>query len=121
MKVLGIDDNLEICKLFEVVFSSAGHEFTYVTSGKDGLRMIRENRFDLVLLDIAMPEFSGLDLLEGLDKENLADKQKIVIVSASTSIDRELEHLKTTAVADVLRKPVDLDELLKTAERAIAA
>lgn len=116
MKVLSIDDNLEICKLFEVAFVSSGHEFTYALDGREGLRMIRENKYDVVLLDIAMPEFSGLDLLESLRSENLEDKQKIVIVSASTSIENDLERFKSGAVVSFLRKPVDLEELLTKAE-----
>lgn len=121
MKVLGIDDSPEICKLFEVAFVSAGHEFIYATNGKEGLRMIRENVYDLVLLDIAMPEFSGLDVLESLHRENLAGKQKIVVVSASTSIENDLERFKSPVVVGVLGKPVDLDELLAKAESVVAA
>ena len=67
-----------------------------------------------------MPEFSGLDLLESLRAENLEGKQKIVIVSASTSIENELERLRSDAVVGFLRKPVDLDDLLKKAERVAA-
>jgi two-component system OmpR family response regulator len=120
LKVLGIDDNLEICKLFEVAFVSSGHEFTYTLDGREGLRLIRENKYDVVLLDIAMPGFSGLDLLESLRSENLESKQKIVVVSASTSIENDLERLKSNAVVGFLKKPVDLEDLLTKAERAAA-
>ena len=120
MRVLSIDDNVEICKLFEVAFASSGHEFTYALDGREGLRLMRENVYDVVLLDIAMPEFSGLDLLESLRNENLEGKQKIVIVSASTSIENDLGQLKSDAVVGFLRKPVDLEDLLTKAESAAA-
>jgi DNA-binding response OmpR family regulator len=82
--------------------------------------MIRENKFDLVLLDLAMPEFSGKDLLENLQKEGLTGKQKIIIVTASATIDKELDQFKTMGAADCLRKPVDLDQLLARAEAVLA-
>ncbi len=116
MKILGIDDNADINKLFEAAFTSSGHEYTFTISAREGLKLIRENHYDLVLLDLAIPEFSGKDLLEALQKEGLTAKQKIIVVTASAAIDKDLDHFKTIGVSECIRKPVDLEELLTKAE-----
>jgi DNA-binding response OmpR family regulator len=120
VKILGIDDNEEINKLFQIAFISSGHEYDYTLSSREGLRLIRENRYDLVLLDLAMPDFSGKDLLESLHREGLSGKQKIIIVTASATIDKDLDQFKDIGVSDCIRKPVDLDFLLARAEEIIA-
>ena len=116
MKILGIDDNADIITGFAIAFTSTGHEFSSTLSGREGLRLIRENRYDVVLLDLAMPEFSGVELLIALEQEKLLGKQKIIIVTASSMVDSELESFKTMGVSECLRKPVDLDELVRTTE-----
>lgn len=55
MKILGIDDNPDINAVFGIVLSSCGHDFTSTLSAKEGLRLIRANRYDIVLLDLGMP------------------------------------------------------------------
>ena len=67
-----------------------------------------------------MPDFSGKDLLENLHKEGLDGKQKIIIVTASATIDRDLDQFKEIGAADCIRKPVDLDILLARAEEIVA-
>ena len=79
MKILGIDDNQDLLDLCKVVLSSEGYEYTGVIEGKEGLEEIRNGNYDLVLLDLSMPEFSGIDVIDALDKDGLMKKQKIVI------------------------------------------
>ena len=50
MKILGIDDNTDINELLDTVLNGSGHEFIYVKNGTEGLRLIREKIFDIVLL-----------------------------------------------------------------------
>ena len=120
MKILGIDDNEDINKLFQVALNSMGHEFSYSLTGREGLELIRKNKYDVVLLDLAMPEFSGIELLSSLEHEGLIDKQKIIIVTASSVVDRELSEFRQKGISDCLKKPVDLDALLTRIE-AVAA
>ncbi len=116
MKILAIDDNADIIAGFEIAFTSTGHEFSSTLSGREGLKLIRENRYDVVLLDLAMPDFSGVDLINALEQEKLLGTQKIIIVTASSMVERELESFKTMGVSECLRKPIDLEDLVRTAE-----
>ena len=93
MKILGIDDNTDITELLDTVLNGSGHEYTFVNDGKSGVKKIKENQYDLVLLDLAMPGFSGEDVLAELNKEELIKKQKIIIFSASSNSDSEMDEL----------------------------
>ena len=114
MKILGIDDNTDITELLDTVLNGSGHEYTFVNDGKSGVKKIKENQYDLVLLDLAMPGFSGEDVLAELNKEELIKKQKIIIFSASSNSDSEMEDLVSKQGGyTYVRKPVDVDKLLE--------
>ena len=117
MKILGIDDNPDINELLNTILTASGHEYSSVTSGREGVRLIQQNKYDLLLLDIAMPEFSGLDVIEALRKEKLMEKQKIVIVTASAVTEGEIEELLKNGVEKCIRKPLDIDHLVEELEK----
>ena len=117
MKILGIDDNPDINDLLNTILTASGHEYSSVTSGREGVKLIQQNKYDLLLLDIAMPEFSGLDVIEALRKEKLMEKQKIVIVTASAVTEGEIEELLKNGVEKCIRKPLDIDHLVEELEK----
>jgi DNA-binding response OmpR family regulator len=121
MRILGVDDNPDIAMLLSIAFNSSGHDFSYTLSGREALKLIRENKYDVVLLDLAMPEFSGNDLLNALEQEGLIGKQKIIILTASTTIDNDSADFKKMGVVECMSKPVDLDELSRKVEAIAAA
>ena len=117
MKILGIDDNEDLLNLCEITFSSEGHEYTGINNGKEGLQAIKDKKFDLVLLDLAMPDFSGMDVIDALVKEGIMNKQKVIIFTASSATEKEYEPLLKKRVHSVLKKPLDIDVLIKTVKK----
>ena len=113
MKILGIDDNEDLLNLCEIALSSEGHEYTAIDNGKEGLQAIKDKKFDLVLLDLSMPEFSGMDVIDALVKEGIMDKQKIVVFTASTATQKEFGPLLEKGVHSIIIKPFDIDNLIK--------
>jgi len=111
LKILGIDDNEDMLNLCEIALSSEGHEYTSIDNGKEGLELIRNQKFDLVLLDLSMPDFSGIDVMNALVEDGIMDKQKIVLFTASSANDIESERILERAHS-VLNKPLDMDTLL---------
>jgi len=114
MKILGIDDNRDMLDLCEVALSSIGHEYTAIDNGKEGLQAIKDKKFDLVLLDLSMPEFSGEDVLDAVVKEGIMNKQKIIIFTASTATEKEFGSLLEKGAHSIIHKPVDIDLLIET-------
>ncbi len=111
MKILGIDDNKDLLDLCEVVLTAEGHEYTGVNNGKEGLENLRKEKFDLVLLDLPMPEFSGIDVIDSLDKEGIMNKQKVVIFTASSATEKEYGPMLEKGAHSVIKKPLDVDLL----------
>jgi len=114
MKILGIDDNLDLLDLCEVALSTEGHEYTAIDNGKEGVQAIKDKKFDVVLLDLSMPEFSGEDVIDALVKESIMDKQNIIVFTASSATEKELEPLLEKGVHSIIRKPVDIDDLIES-------
>jgi len=113
LKILGIDDNTDLLDLCKVVLTSDGHEYTGVTKGREGLEEIRNGNYDLVLLDLSMPEFSGIDVIDALDKDGLMNKQNIVIFTASSATEKEYGPLLEKGAHSVIKKPLDVDLLVE--------
>jgi len=120
MNILAIDDNEDIISLLETVLTSKGHDFTSALNGKDGVKLIEEQNFDAILLDLAMPEFSGLDVIESLEKNDRIKNQKIIIFTASSATDKEIDVLlKHVGIKLCLRKPVDINILINKIEEVV--
>ena len=115
MKILIVDDDVELTKALESTITSVGHDVQCTNDPKEGLRLIREQKHDMVLLDLSMPEFSGVDIIENLEDGKIKLKN-IVIITASAANDEGLQKLMDSGVHSVLRKPVDIDAILDKIE-----
>jgi len=112
MKILGIDDNEDLLSLCEIALSSEGHEYTGINNGREGVQAIKDKKFDVVLLDLSMPEFSGVDVIDALVKEGIMNKQKMVIFTAASPTKKEIDQFLEQGVHSILKKPIDPDELV---------
>ncbi len=113
MKILGIDDNVDITELLSMTLGAMGHEFSFVNSGKEGVKLIAEKKHDAVLLDLAMPEFSGLDVLKELETMGNLSDYNIILFTASSVSESEINEFLGKGVRGIIRKPIEVDELEK--------
>lgn len=114
MKILIIDDNRKITEMFESYFKLKGHDVTVSNDGRNGLSLIESCHFDVVVLDIAMPDFSGFDVVNALQKDGKIDDEKIIILTASPLSTSESDMLIEKGVHSILKKPVNMQVLLQT-------
>ena len=63
MKILHVEDVPEISEVFSDILTTKNHNFESETDGKKGLEMVLKNNYDLILLDMCMPNYSGMDFL----------------------------------------------------------
>jgi CheY-like chemotaxis protein len=70
-------------------------------------------------MDLAMPEFTGYDILTDLKRQNLIDKNNIIIFTASSVTDAEIEEMLKMGAKGILRKPVSIDDLTELIEREV--
>ncbi len=113
MKVLLIEDNETLSRMMSKYFRIKKIDCTVLTDGTDGLDQILEQKHDIVLLDLAIPDFSGYDIIESLEKKDMLKDVKIIVLTASSLSDQELDEFVKKGVRACLRKPVELDRLLK--------
>lgn len=113
MNILGVDDNKTITEFLETVLTSRGHKFTGINDGKKGFDLIKQIKFDVILLDIGMPYFSGLDIIEELATQGTLHKYNILLVTASSMDDEMLSKLVKKGVKGWLRKPFEVEALLE--------
>jgi CheY-like chemotaxis protein len=113
MKFLVIDDSQDITDLFVKVLGTIGHEVIATDNGKDGLDIMNKQKFDAVFLDIAMPNFSGLDVIDSLLENGKINDSAIVLFTASSITDDEVNDLIKKGVHSCIRKPVRIETLLE--------
>lgn len=112
MKILTIDDNQDITNLVDKVLTAKGYDVMSCNGGREGLELIKKNVADVILLDLAMPEFSGYDVISALILENTLNNYNIVLFTASTITDNEIDDMIKKGVKDCLRKPLRIDEVI---------
>ena len=113
MKILVIDDNNDINDMFSKFFKSKGHDCITTKDGKEGLVLCQNFKFDAIILDLAMPDFTGKDFLDALIKAGKVDQQKIIVLTAMPLGDVTIND-GYHGICEVLQKPCRLDLLLKT-------
>ena len=118
MKICVIDDNTEILELLKNILESTGNEVSAADNGKDGLSLILSKKFDLTILDITMPEFSGIDIVRYLDTNDKLRDNPIMFLTAASIPDLELEKGMGNGVKICLNKPVEFSGLFERVWRS---
>jgi DNA-binding response OmpR family regulator len=103
IRVLVIDDDLRTTQIIRFKLSALGYEVLATTSGAEGIELVRTQLPDIVLLDIVMPEVSGLDVL---DRVRSFSQTPVIIFTGHPAITRLA--LKIGA-DDSIAKPFDAD------------
>jgi len=115
MKVLLVDDNQDITDLLSKFLKAKGFENVTTNDPKEGLERIKKEKYDIVFLDIQMPELSGVDIIHALEIENILKDQNIIIFSAHNFTNGEINNLlRKEGVMACLKKPLQLSEIIST-------
>ena len=113
MKICVIDDNNDVLELLQNVLDATGNDVLTADNGKDGLSLILSEKFDLILLDVTMPDFSGIDIVKYLSNHKKLTDSNILFLTASSISDSELQIWVDKGVKTWLRKPVEFDDLFE--------
>lgn len=108
-KILVVEDEKKIARVLSLELQYEGYEVTVKETGIDGLQALEEESFDLVLLDVMLPELSGLEVLRRVRKTNTATP--IMLITARDSVPDKVSGLDLGA-NDYITKPFDIEELL---------
>jgi two-component system alkaline phosphatase synthesis response regulator PhoP len=117
-RVLVVDDDAGILELTQTVLAGAGYDVETAPSGGDALRVARESRFDLVLLDINMPEMDGWETLRILKADIDSATVPVVMFSIKSEVRDKVHGLQEGAVG-YITKPFAVDDLLDGVRRVL--
>lgn len=117
--ILMIDDERDFCKLVKLNLESFG-DFEVVTAftGKEGIKLARQTKPDLILLDVMMPGMDGFEVLERLKK----DEHTIAIPVVMLTVKRDDDSMFQASQLfdeDYVTKPVEADELKARIENVL--
>ena len=113
MKILLIDNNKEITSLFHEYFENKGHQCVIINEGNNGLAALEKNDYDVIIMELELPEFSGYDVINELEKTGRIKEQNIVILTNMNGMtEEEIKKLKQQGIKTILRKPIEPNLLL---------
>jgi len=115
IKTLVIDDEKNILESVKMVLNYENYQVETTNNGMDGIALFKKNKYDIVLLDVKMPGFGGLEVLKNLKEIN--PFSEVIMISGHSGIEEAVEAAKLGAF-DFLEKPLSRDKLLLTVRNA---
>lgn len=118
-RILVVDDERDIRQLIALILEAAHFEVLQAASGMEGLETLEREAFDLVILDIMMPEMDGWEVCRHIkSRQRTKDIPVIILTVRSQPLDRVI-GLEVVQADDYLTKPFERRDLLETVERLI--
>jgi two-component system, OmpR family, response regulator len=112
LNILAVDNNIDILEALSDYCYLQSIECEVTSDGLEGLSKIQENEYDLILLDIEMPNYTGFDVLNQLKKQGVLNKNIVVITATGLKIN-DFDDYYEVGVKEVLPKPIQLSHIDK--------
>lgn len=116
-KVLIIDDEQEFTQALAERMTNRGMTVSTSSSAIEGLKSVEEKSFDVVVLDLQMPEMDGIETLKILKKKN--PELQVILLTGHATVEKGIEAMKLGAM-DLLEKPADMTTLTEKIQKAQA-
>ncbi len=109
-RILIVDDEPRLCDSLKTLLSDQGYEIDTSHSGKNALEYLAKNDFDLVILDMFMPDVDGHHVMDHINRQS--PDTLIIVMTGHASVESAVTALKGGAY-DYLTKPFEHEKLLK--------
>ena len=114
--ILIVEDNEKNMKLVRDILQHKGHQTLEAMTGEEGIRLAREHKPDLVLMDIQLPDIDGITALRRIREDAALDAIPVLAVSASVMPD-EQQKIVTSGFDAYVTKPIMLKSFFETVQR----
>jgi len=118
-RILVVDDEPDTVGLLELTLRTAGYEIRTARSGQEGLRLALEQRFDLLLLDVMMPDLSGFDVMRSLKELQGASAAAPVVILTARDRPEDRDQGERLGSVGYLVKPATRGQLIDAIGRAL--
>ena len=115
-KMLIIDDEEIVLRSCRKIFEPEGFDVVTTASPQEGLKLVSDSSFDVILVDWMMPGFDGMDVVEEIDRRS--PNSSVVMISGYPSVGRATEAMKRGAM-DYVAKPFSPDEIILAVKKAV--
>jgi DNA-binding NtrC family response regulator len=117
-EILIVEDDRDLAEAYDDLLTAHGHSVRLTNTVAQSMKQIAQERPDVIILDLSLPDKSGTALIRYISEQGLRDV-RLIIISGHSEM---LPHSHFTEVADlVLNKPISNDQLLTLLERILAA
>ncbi len=117
-KILTVDDSKVIRMMLKNALKDTGHEILEATCGQEGIDRAEECQPDLIMLDITMPDLSGIEVLEHL-RTNGRNAQTPVIMLTAESDEKTVQKASALGVSGYIPKPFSIDKVMEAVSRTL--
>ncbi len=114
--ILIVDDDPAVAKSIAMILSVNGLASNIVSGGHAALEELGQNDYELVLLDLNMPDMSGIEVIDRINRDNI--DTNVIVVSGESEMSKAIHVLKNGA-KDFIRKPYSTDELLFSVQNVL--
>lgn len=118
--ILVIEDQEVLCRLYETVLGQLRYDVVIANTGEEGLNAARQDRPDLLILDLELPGISGITVAQALEYEGILPGIPLIITTA-TPREEVLQMIKSLEVLEILIKPFDILVLLDAIGNALTS
>lgn len=121
-KLLLADDNKDLVKVLQRRLSEEGYEVVVAFGGQEALAKVKEDKPDIILLDLMMPEFSGFEVLKEIKKmreENKDKRRPVIIISGKGELEDVVKCYNLEA-DQYLNKPFSIEDMLNAIKKMIS-
>ncbi|MFH1846507.1 MAG: response regulator [Candidatus Omnitrophota bacterium] len=108
-KILVVDDNKDFADVFSDILEANGYKAECCYSGKSALELVKGNKFDVVFLDMRMPEMDGVETLREIKK---IDENMTVIIMTGYSVDEMVHKALEEKASEIIYKPFEINKVL---------
>ena len=115
VRVLIVDDEINFSSVVSEELTNEGFYVEQVSDGKDALKLLQQGEYDVVLLDINMPQLSGIDVLKKFQRDDLPPE--FIMITGYASVQTAIEAMKLGAY-DYITKPYRIEKLKTLIEKA---
>ena len=115
-KILIIDDEPRMCQSLKELLASQNYELNTANSAKEAIEFLNDNSFDLILLDLCLPDMNGYHVMDHISQQSIG--ALVIILTGNASEESAIEALRRGAY-DYLKKPFEPEKLLITVKNAL--
>jgi DNA-binding response OmpR family regulator len=116
-KILYVEDNVDTAAAVKIILENVGHDVTTARDGKEGIKISLTGVFDLILLDVMLPDMSGWDIFNNIKGKV---KAKYVFLSAIPISSERMNELTKEGVEDYILKPFVKADLIARINKALS-